>query len=94
MTGPEHYRAAEALLVTAADTADSIVDAISDAEAVALQGVVALDVTVAQVHATLALAAATALTIEDANASIGDVEEWEAAVGAAARRAVAAGGAS
>lgn len=49
MTGPEHYRAAEASLDAARDAADGGLDS----EAAFCQGE-------AQVHATLALAAATA----------------------------------
>lgn len=49
MTGPEHYKEAERLLATVEATAEDTV------------GSVAATVAQAQVHATLALAAATAL---------------------------------
>lgn len=66
MTGPEHYRRAEELVQGAEDRSDT-----SDQ----LRTFV---VRCAQVHATLALAAATALQNR-----IVDCEQWEAAAGMA-----------
>lgn len=71
MTGPEHYREAEAHLATAAQNFLAGDDASSALAA-------------AQVHATLALAAATAVNTavnafrDDINSN--DVEEWAAAM--------------
>ena len=61
MTGPEHYRMAQALLEKASELP-------------------ALDpVALAQVHATLALAAATALATKPSSAA--QMREWAAAIG-------------
>ncbi|GAA0638057.1 hypothetical protein GCM10010174_69870 [Kutzneria viridogrisea] len=63
-TGPEHYREAEKLLRMAADTENTTLA--SDCEQAA------------KVHATLALAAATALmtTAGDNTPTVQDAEEW------------------
>ncbi|GIF08698.1 hypothetical protein [Actinoplanes siamensis] len=70
MTGPEHYLEAESLLEMADDLpASKSVDRDYFAAA-------------AQTHATLALAAATALQVpggEDAGMRLADAEAWEAA---------------
>lgn len=66
MTGPEHYREAERALEHAEDGA-------ADWE---------WHVAVAQVHATLALAAATALAPTSPDARIEDHSEWKAACAA------------
>ena len=68
MTGPEHYHEAENLLNHAAGDTEG-----SDIER--------YHVAAAQVHATLALAAATALNLPhpDAGFNLADMEEWEAA---------------
>jgi hypothetical protein len=83
MTGAEHYQAAERLLSRALHV-KSLDDRspMNPAEA-------AHCLAAAQVHATLALSAATALNVpggEDAGMYIPDVEEWEAV--ASARRKV------
>ena len=67
MTGPEHYRAAERLAdqanhFTYGDGADPVVGAALAAEA--------------QVHATLALAAATALNDAQGGMTIRERREW------------------
>lgn len=67
MTGPEHYRAAERLAdranhFTYGDGNDPVVGA-----ALAAEG---------QVHATLALAAATALMAVTEEASLADYDAW------------------
>lgn len=59
MTGPEHYKKAEDLLKLASETALG-----SDMER--------FDLAAAQVHATLALAAATALS-----ARMGETKQWD-----------------
>lgn len=67
MTGPEHYRKAEALL--------------ADAERYSRAGAgVGEMVSVAQVHATLALAAATGLTRERV-LPLADYKAWSKAAG-------------
>ena len=59
MNGPEHYREAERLLANLADAHDRIAHLdLSGAGFVAIRGQVIAE---AQVHATLALAAATAV---------------------------------
>ena len=72
MTGPEHYREAEQLAERAhhwtyGDGADPVVGAALAAEA--------------QVHATLALAAATALNDYPDGAPVNDVAAWRAVAG-------------
>jgi hypothetical protein len=77
MTGPEHYREAEALLRKARRFAQG------DLENPGLAAAIATE---AQAHATLALAAATALaapTAGDDNAGL-KAEEWDAWAKAAA----------
>ena len=68
MTGPEHYSEAENLLNHAGNDVEG-----SDIECYHLAA--------AQVHATLALAAATALNLPhpDAGLNLADAEEWETA---------------
>lgn len=56
MTGPEHYREAEALLASAAATVDQYGDGAEGARQ---------DLAAAQAHATLALVAATAAQLTD-----------------------------
>jgi hypothetical protein len=77
MTGPEHYREAERLIGNVKReveraTADTINDVIETA---------CVTIAASQVHATLALAAATALTEESrlgsaAMVTRGDIEQW------------------
>lgn len=68
-SGPENYREAERLLARAASNSPTGGHNPEDDRAEAL------------VRATLALAAAVALTISTDTARRGDVEEWRAAVG-------------
>lgn len=73
MTGPEHYRQAERLVVqchhfTYGDGADPVTGAALAAEA--------------QVHATLALVAATALAAPSTRASVRTINAWHDAAGA------------
>jgi hypothetical protein len=65
-TGPEHYRAAERLLGKLPDRAYSNLRSVQIAEA--------------QVHATLALAAATALLVPE-QAVYADLNPWHAVMG-------------
>lgn len=69
MTGPEHYREAERLITPGAydETGE--------------EGLLARDIALAQVHATLALAAATAIATID-EMTIRDGDDWHAAAGA------------
>lgn len=61
MTGPEHYAKAESLLAEANEVSAEIAGrAMSYQEAAAFQSILAAQIAVAQVHATLALAAAQA----------------------------------
>lgn len=64
MTGPEHYRKAEALMLGAARFASQTDTAPPDLEQDYRDSVMA-SIAAAQVHATLALAAATALPVGD-----------------------------
>ncbi len=76
MTGPEHYVRAEQLTATAEDETER-----PDSWRL-------LMLSAAQAHATLALAAATALQVpggEDAGMYIADVEQWETAASAQIR---------
>ncbi|GHA01228.1 hypothetical protein ACFOOM_12315 [Streptomyces echinoruber] len=80
-TGPEHYREAERL----AEQADSWMDAdigwkahLPTEERIARRRA---DLDAAQVHATLALAAATALATMSSRAAVRTVNEWWAAAG-------------
>jgi hypothetical protein len=59
MTGPEHYREAERLLHVLGDT-DTLVDQVARLTPEQVQGLISGITARAQVHATLALAAATA----------------------------------
>jgi hypothetical protein len=73
MTGPEHYREAESLLAgrhfpADPDTGDSAYTYPPTAE----------DIAAAQVHATLALAAATALSEPTRSAPRATIPEWDA----------------
>jgi hypothetical protein len=70
MTGPEHYREAERLIEKAVHLSPAVDGA--DPELTAL----------AQVHATLALAAATALHTAGVYLTLGTSESWRAAIGA------------
>lgn len=77
MNGPEHYREAERLLALAAPQPDGRIGAISE------PGTSALIVDRATAHATLAIAAATALGMSDGRGGFegmraGDAEAWEA----------------
>jgi hypothetical protein len=64
MTGPEHYREAEKLLAAQYVPNSNVVHADADAEVIAM----------AQVHATLALAAATVSLPTDLGAD--DRDDW------------------
>jgi hypothetical protein len=70
VTGPEHYREAEALLEEAGDPADHGVSALH------------AHIARAQVHATLAAAAATALNLPHPEGGF-TVPDWEAWIDAA-----------
>ena len=84
MTGPEHYKQAEKLIAALGDLRDTMRDAeIAEASscALAINGVIAE----AQVHATLALAAATVVVggLTEANTSAFDIPRhpsWAKAV--------------
>lgn len=66
MTGPEHYKYAEHLIAVANQASDGI----------------ALTLAEAQVHATLALAAATAMgALDAADINTTDLDAWCAATG-------------
>ena len=69
MTGPEHYQQAEALLEEASDPADHGVSAVH------------AHIARAQAHATLALAAATALHVTAGELTETDCEDWSLAIG-------------
>jgi len=70
MTGPEHYRKAEELV----SLADDVTTPASEES---------LLLAMAQVHATLALAAATALSGDADGMHIVDIRAWNDAVGGA-----------
>lgn len=70
MTGPEHYQEAERLLATAYEGTNTTYEG-ENAEA-------ARAITEAGVHATLALAAATALSDPSRSAPRATVPEWDA----------------
>lgn len=75
MNGPQHYEAAERLLRSAHELA-----LIEGADPEVRDRAVMATVAEAQVHATLALAAATALGLSDRDGMrMGDGEAWEAA---------------
>jgi len=76
MTGPDHYRAAEGILK---DALKAAADGATD---------VSEYIAVAQVHATLSLAAATALVAgDDGRTGLSDYDAWsEVASTAAAER--------
>lgn len=83
MTGPEHFREAERLIDQASEWLDSYAD-----RRIA-------DLAEAQVHATLALAAATALSDTDPNGSgmsVADYEVWYEAAGVTKAERPKAGG--
>jgi hypothetical protein len=71
MTGPEHYQEAERLLQGFKNHHGAITVEDGTAEVFAA----------AQVHATLALAAATALNDNDPGLPVADLKEWREAVG-------------
>lgn len=73
MSGPQHYREAERLLAGAQNVMDvAPVDGLTRTECAAL----------AQVHATLALAAATAARLADRYIGDSDhINDWRAATG-------------
>lgn len=77
MTGPEHYRRAEGCM----DAADQLVQTnrgkrLPQHEAEALRADVLGTLAAAQVHATLALAAASAQNIRRNGALEGGTDEW------------------
>ena len=76
MTGPEHYQAAERLLAGTPKTAEEYAKGIEGDNPWPPS---AIDLAAASVHATLALAAATALA-SAGNMPIPDRDAWEAAV--------------
>lgn len=77
LTGPEHYRAAEKLLSRA-----SFERSVSDPAPSLDPQVTALLVARAQVHATLAAAAATAELLADRYVGDGEhINDWRSAVG-------------
>jgi hypothetical protein len=71
MTGPEHYREAERLLDTATD---------NDGDIQTDDGMTANILTAAQVHATLALAAATAIPLVPAHV-LAEMKAWSDVAG-------------
>lgn len=84
MTGPEHYREAERLLEMAITENDKVATngPISEGHALAKNSAIAVVIQSAQVHATLALAAATALNTpggEDGGMYLPDAQAWERA---------------
>jgi hypothetical protein len=80
VTGPDHYREAERLLATAKDTHAKVVDkTLTAGQWQQTLDTIAIVVAEAQVHATLALAAATAASIRR-NGAVEDadgVAAWE-----------------
>jgi hypothetical protein len=72
VTGPDHYRKAERLL------AGRTLPATEDGTKTYWVPATADDVAAAQVHATLALAAATALNDYDGGAPVVDYRAWKA----------------
>lgn len=76
MTGPDHYREAERLLV---HTASSVRDRFGQGNTTDGVECARQQLAEAQVHATLALAAATALNDDDIGTPPRDWEEWLAA---------------
>lgn len=78
MTGPEHYVKAEALLVEAVALVEEHGDKVMTPSRVAAIETAAAQLRqAAQVHATLALAAATAASARVSLATSADAEEWE-----------------
>lgn len=79
MNGPEHYRRAETLLELASDSYNAAVDEL-DTESIARHQIAIGDgsafIHAAQVHATLALAAATALAAPDYSLPVLDGNRW------------------
>lgn len=78
MTGPEHYKEAARLLAEAEAAERSVGEYDIDTDGVAR------DIARAQVHATLAQAAASALMHGDADTMPADWQEWNRAAGASA----------
>ncbi|TQS30003.1 hypothetical protein [Microbispora sp. KK1-11] len=70
MSGPEHYRKAEEILAEA-----------ENADPRAERGDIALLLSFAQLHATLALAAATAMNDHDGGMSNADFNAWDKVAG-------------
>lgn len=79
MTGPEHYRQAEELLGQLRKAQSSMSSSVSPERVAAVMAE-------AQVHATLALAAATAMNDAESGMSIPDYQEWDKAAGAKANK--------
>ena len=87
MTGPEHYREAERLIAIAAKLTMETVEHAKDngANAAEMQVMAAHSANFlaeAQVHATLALAAASAQNIRNNGAVCARVDDWNAVLGA------------
>lgn len=80
-TGPEHYREAEKLLAGTPKTAEDRADGIEGDNPWPPS---AMDLAAAQVHAVLALAAATGLNDADGGMSVRDYNEWRDAAGSKA----------
>jgi len=78
MTGPEHYQEAERLIEDALSLNDEGAD-------------MSPHIAVAQVHATLALAAATALSDPDGGMPVPDWRVWMGACGTPKQTAATAG---
>lgn len=79
MTGPEHYKEAERLLNGAQEMADELeADVVPTTEHFVALTTMA---TLAQAHATLALAAASAENIRNNGAVKAQVTGWAAAIG-------------
>lgn len=72
MNGPEHYREAERLISDATD---------NDGDISATDEFVTATLAAAQVHATLALAAATALNDAEEGMALADNRAWKNAAG-------------
>ena len=84
MNGPEHYRAAEAILSSVDRLAQANHGkAMFAAEAEGLRADMAISVLAAQVHATLALAAATLAATHAEAVPSGTHEDWWGVMGGA-----------
>jgi hypothetical protein len=82
MTGPEHYREAERILAfIAARKRPMNGQTMPNGQVLAEMAIIDSDIREAQVHATLALAAATAQNIRRNGAADIDIRGWNEALG-------------